>query len=267
MRIGAFQFDVLRGEVARNLAEAERGLRLARDAGVEIVCLPEMWPTSFVADGAEERWLEESEAAVERVRELSAELDLVVCGSAFGRRAEGPLWTNRLTVHDGGREVLVYDKVHLFSPTAEHLGFHPGTAPPGTVSVRGVRLSGVVCYDLRFARILRRPFLDGAEVILVPAQWPATRRSHWRALVLGRAVEHQAFLVGANRTGRDVVGRRELELVFPGSAIVAGPGGEVVAEGGDRTGLVASEVDLEEVRSLRRQVPVRRDEREDAYAD
>lgn len=267
MRIAAFQFDVRRGNVAWNLAEAERGLRAARGAEVELVCLPEMWPTSFVAAGDEERWIDETEDAVERVRELSQELDLAVCGSAFGRHPDGPPWTNRLTVFDAGREVLVYDKVHLFSPTAEQLGFRAGSHPPATVPVRGARISGVVCYDLRFARLLRRPFLDEAEVILVPAQWPGTRHSHWRALVRGRAAEHQAFFVGANRTGTDTVGRRELELAFPGSALVSGPGGEVLAEGPDAPGLVAAEIDLEEVRELRRQVPVRRDECPKAYPE
>lgn len=268
MRIGAFQFDVRRGEVAANLAEVEHGLRRARDSGLELVSLPEMWPTSFVVSGAGEedaRWLVETERAVARVRELSAELDLVVCGSAFGACDGGPPWTNRLQVFDAGREVLRYDKVHLFSPTAEHLSFTGGSESPSTVEVRGVKLSAVVCYDLRFGGLLRAPFLDGAELLVAPAQWPESRREHWRALVCGRAAEHQAFVLGANRTGVDLVGRRELELAFPGNSLVCGPGGEVLAEGAGEPGLVAAEIDPERLRELRKQVPVRRDQRPEAY--
>jgi len=268
VRIGAFQFDVRRGEVAANLAEVERGLREARDDGLELVSLPEMWPTSFVASGSgkdDARWLDVTEAAVARVRELSAELDLVVCGSAFGGRDGGPPWTNRLQVFDAGREVLRYDKVHLFSPAEEHLNFTGGSEPPSTVEVRGVKLSAVICYDLRFGALFRAPFLDEAELLVAPAQWPELRRDHWRALVCGRAVEHQAFVLGVNRTGVDLVGRRGLELAFPGNSMVCGPGGEVLAEGGGVPGLVAAVSDPGHRRVRREQVPVRRDQRPEAY--
>jgi len=261
MRIGAFQFDIRRGDVASNLAEAERGLGLACDSGLDLVLLPEMWPTSFVAPGEEERWLSETEAAVERLRELSLELDLIVCGSAFGANPGGPPWCNRLQIFDRGKERLAYDKVHLFSPTAEQLGFTAGSHPPQTIVLGDARVSGVICYDLRFSQLLRTPFLEEAEILLVPAQWPDARSSQWRALICGRAAELQAFVIGANRTGTDLVGRREMELSFPGNSILCDPGGEVLAEGKGQSGLIYSDIDLEELRDLRREVPVRSDGR------
>jgi predicted amidohydrolase len=57
MRVAAFQFDVRRGDVGANLAAVERGLRAAVDGGIELVVLPEMWPTSFVAGGEPAEWL------------------------------------------------------------------------------------------------------------------------------------------------------------------------------------------------------------------
>lgn len=264
MLVAAFQFDVRRGEVEANLAEVESGLREAARAGIRLVCLPEMWPTSFC--DPEPVALAASTAALARVSELSAELGLFVCGSAFGAaRADGPP-TNRLHVYAGGREILAYDKVHLFSPTAEPESFSPGAAPPATVSTELGTLSGVVCYDLRFGPLLRVPYLAGAELIVVPAQWPSTRASHWRALVLGRAVECQAFVVACNRVGIDRVGRRQLELEFPGNSLVADPHGRALAEGEGRRGLVAARLELGEARRLRVRVPVRRDERPELYA-
>jgi len=266
MRVGAFQFDVRRDDVEANLARVEEGVALAVREGLELVVLPEMWPTSF-ADGPAGpeggNGLGATHEALERVRALSADLGLVVCGSAFGASpaGESDRPRNRLHVFDRGERVLSHDKVHLFSPTAEAESFSAGDEAPATVEVRGIRLSGVVCYDVRFGALLRAPWLDGAELLVVPAQWPDTRARHWRALIVGRAVEHQAFVVGANRTGHDVIGRRRLELAFPGNSLVVGPHGDVLAEGEGETGLVAAEIDPAEVRSLRRRVPVRRDER------
>lgn len=261
VRVAAFQFDVLRGEVAANLAAVELALRLAARQEVELVVLPEMWPTSFVAE-VDGELLAASAAAVERVGALSRELRLVVAGSAFAERP-GAAPRNRLTVFARGERVLVYDKAHLFSPTAEDEAFSAGDAAPPTVALEPLSLSGCVCYDLRFALGLRAPFLSGAELLVVPAQWPGARAAQWRAFVCGRAAEHQAFVVAANRTGVDLVGRRKLELAFAGNSLLAGPDGALRAEGRGQDGLVVAEFDPAEVRALRRAVPVRADERRD----
>ena len=262
--MAALQFDVRRAEVDANLAAVERGLRRAANEGTRLVVLPEMWPTSFV-EAPDERSLEETEAALERVAELARELELVVCGSAFGPGAPGERPRNRLHVFDRGELVLSYDKVHLFSPTAERESFSAGDEPPATVDATVGRLAGVVCYDLRFGPLLRVPFQDEAQILVVPAQWPVTRATHWRALVLGRAVENQCFVVAANRTGTDRVGRKRVELSFPGNSLVADPHGNALAEGAGRAGLVAADVDLEIARRARVRVPVSRDQRIELY--
>jgi predicted amidohydrolase len=265
MRAAALQMDVRRGEVEANLAAVERGLRDAAERGVALVVLPEMWPTSFVADTADPRWLRATDAALARVDALARELGLVVAGSALAAGGAGEPPRNRLVVSERGERVLTYDKLHLFSPTAEDASFTAGSALPPTATTALGRIAGVVCYDLRFGPCLRAPFLAEAEILVVPAQWPAPRAAQWRALVLGRAAELQAFVVAANRTGTDTVGRRELELAFPGNSLVAGPDGTVRAEGRGEDGLVMAELDLAELRALRRAVPVRRDERPDVY--
>ena len=62
-------------------------------------------------------------------------------------------------------------------------------------SIDGVRCSLFVCYDLRFAD----EFWSLAPVTdcyVVPANWPAKRRDHWRTLLRARAIENQAYVVG-----------------------------------------------------------------------
>jgi len=263
MRLAAFQFDVRRGDVAHNLAEVERGLRAAAARGIELVVLPEMWPTSFVAEGDPGAWQAATDASLARVQELSRELGLCVAGSAFGPGRPGELPRNRLTLFVRGERVLQYDKLHLFSPTAEGEGFSGGEEPPATVDTPLGRVAGLVCYDLRFALALRAPFLAGAEILVVPAQWPAARASAWGALVCGRAAELQACVIGCNRTGEDEVGRRRLRLAFAGNSLIAGPDGSVLAAGEGRAGLVEAAFELGSSAEMRRGVPVRRDERRD----
>jgi predicted amidohydrolase len=272
MRAAALQFDVRRGDPAGNLAAAEAGLRAAAGAGVALLCLPEMWATSFPGpetDLAGE--LAAARGALERLRSLAAELGVAVCGSGFGAVPGAELPANRLELCLGSepRPVAIYDKVHLFTPTAEHEGFSPGRSAPRTLATALGRLSGLICYDLRFPELTRVPFLGGAEVLCVPAQWPRPRAAHWRALLVGLAVANQCFVVAANRTGverADSRGRRGLELEFPGNSLVADPHGRVLAEGAGEDGLVSAELDLELARELRRLVPVARDRRPELYA-
>ena len=267
MRVAALQLDVRRGDVEANLARVEALLREARARDVALVCLPEMWPTSFpTGDGPGEGALERTAAALERVRELSRELELVVAGSAFGPSPDPLRPTNRFHLLDHGELVARYDKVHLFSPTAEHESFTPGTHPPPVVTTTAGRVSAATCYDLRFPELARVAFRGGAELLLVPAQWPSPRAAHWRALCIGRAVEGQLVVVAANRTGTETVGRRGLELDFPGNSLVVSPHGEVLAEGRGEEGLVVAEVDLALARELRVRVPVAKDERRELYA-
>lgn len=270
MHAAALQFDVRAGAPAHNLAELERGLRAAHARGIELVVLPEMWPTSFPAAALEadelSQWLAASKAGLARLRELSKELGLAVCGSALARsESSGELPRNRLSLWDRGEEVLRYDKLHLFTPTAEHAQFSAGSAPPPVVATRFGRIGALLCYDLRFGELFAHLHRARAELVLVPAQWPDARASQWRALLLGRAVEAQAFVIGANRCGEAALGRRGEALRFPGNSLIAHPSGEALAEGAGELGLVAAHFELAEARKLRVRVPIDKDRRAELY--
>jgi omega-amidase len=266
MRIAALQFDVCRGDVEANLARVRRGLEVARQGDVELVLLPEMWPTSFPdADADLAREVDRTERVLAEVATLSRSLGLALAGSAFARGGRDERPRNRLTIHDHGERVFAYDKLHLFSPTAETESFSAGDEPPATIELRGARVSGVVCYDLRFPDVWHRPFEAGVELLLVPAQWPAPRAAQFRALVHGVAAANQCFVLACNRTGRDVIGRRGLELEFPGNSLVVSPSGETIAEGHGDDGLLVADVDLELARELKHRVPVAKDRRRELY--
>jgi omega-amidase len=263
LRVAAFQFDVTT-DPDLNRAAVDAGLVEASGRGVELVVLPELWAGGF-PDGkgdAEARQVREEET-VAWLAGRSAELGLCVGGTSLVRK--GDRVYNRLDLFEVGEERLAYDKVHLFTPTAEHEVCAAGERPPATVEVAGARVSGVICYDLRFPELFRVPFRDGVQVLMIPAQWPSPRDAHWRALVIARAVESQCFVVACNRTGRALIGRRGLELDFPGNSLVVSPHGEVLAEGRGETTLVQADLELDQVRSYRTRVPVHKDERPDLY--
>jgi predicted amidohydrolase len=116
-----------------------------------------------------------------------------------------------------------------------------------------------ICYDLRFPEQWRRYTDAGAQVIFIPAEWPARRGEHWRLLLRARAVENQLFVAGCNRAGADSDGE------FGGHSAAVDPWGRVLVEGGTEPGLFVATLDLDEVARTRRLFPFLRDRRPEVY--
>ena len=114
--------------------------------------------------------------------------------------------------------------------------------------------------------------LDGAELLLYPTAigWSdgedeAERRTQvesWQAVQRGHAIANGVFVAAANRVGR------EGALEFFGSSFVYDPRGRElgVASSADEALLVV-DCDLDEIERARREWPLLRDRRVDAYAD
>jgi predicted amidohydrolase len=84
----------------------------------------------------------------------------------------------------------------------------------------------------------QRDAVDGANLFLVPSEWPAERAEAMRALAVARAIENQAYVVLTNRVGVAADGTE-----FGGGSLVVGPGGEVVAAAGAAQGVVLADLD------------------------
>jgi len=255
------QYDVRRGDVGANVASAEQHLRAAAAAGVQLAVLPELWSTSFAPSWPPDV-LAAARAADARIGQLAHELDMVIVASAVEEDA-GSLF-NRALVLDRGAIAASYRKIHLFSPNAEDRMLSAGSQPAVTDTSLG-RLAVAICYDLRFAELTRWFFYQQAEILAVPAQWPESRASHWRALVDARAVENQCFVLGCNRTGSESSLKTADQLAFPGNSRIVDPMGEVLACGSGDAGIVVAEIETRKVRTMRRMMPIDKDRRVDLY--
>ena len=82
-------------------------------------------------------------------------------------------------------------------------------------------------------------------MFVVIANWPGSRHDHWRALLIARAIENQAFVVGVNRAGRDPT------LEYLGGSIVVDPRGGVLAEAAAEEAVLPVEIDVSAARRWR----------------
>lgn len=253
--------DVLRVAVIQlaygdDESKADRTSRVAdlvRAQRADLVVLPELWPNGGFSYDTWEGGAETLDGpVVTALRGAARDIGATVhMGSLVERDDAGRLFNTSVLLGSGGDVLATYRKVHLF-------GFGDGepklmTAGDGPV-VHG-RYGLATCYDLRFPEMFRALLDGGAEVVLLPAAWPAKRVGHWQLLARARAVENQSYVVACNTAGTHAGVR------MGGRSAVVDPWGEVLAEAGDGEEVLAVELDLDHLRTTRTSFPVLADRR------
>ena len=255
------QFDVAAGDVAKNIESMRTGIEAAVTAGARLCVLPELWSTSFLS-GFNDELFAQVNAAEKTLRELSKQHSLVIVGSTI--ESENSLVYNTARVYQRGETIGSYRKIHLFSPNLEHR-HHAAGDQPCVVETELGKLGVLICYDIRFPELARHYFHQGAEVLVVPGQWPEARSQHWRTLLRARAIENELFVIGCNRTGQEASLRTDEPVSFPGDGRIIDPTGEILATGNGDPGAVVAAIELRKVRTMRRILPVASDMRPEVY--
>jgi predicted amidohydrolase len=143
----------------------------------------------------------------------------LIAGSAALQTERGPV--NRFLLVEPEGKVHFYDKRHLFRMADEHHHYEAGHERV-VFEWRGWRILPLVCYDLRFPVWSRNR--NDYDLALYVANWPAPRSLHWQSLLVARAIENQAYVVGCNRVGTDGNGHH-----YRGDSRVVNPQGEIIA--------------------------------------
>ena len=254
MRIALVQMDLAWEDVPENHRRAALLLEEAAAGGARLALLPEMFSTGFSMDsrriaqppgGPSESFL----------REQSARLDLWILASVPEAGEPSPRNMALLVSPDGS--VVRYAKIHPFSYAGEDRVYTAGDRVV-TAEIEGMRVTPLVCYDLRFPEPFRTA-ADETDLFAVVANWPDQRREHWRALLRARAIENQAYVAGVNRAG-DGNG-----LHYAGDSAAIAPLGETIVEADDREQVLFADVDPGVVRKLRSRFPALDDRRPSAY--
>ena len=130
---------------------------------------------------------------------------------------------------------------------------------PVRVPCGSFRVAPFICYDLRFPEIFRHQTRLGAQVLVVIANWPAPRDTHWQTLLCARAIENQAYVIGVNRVGDDP------NLTYAGHSLILDPRGETLAIAGESPQLIQANLQLETLTEYRQEFPVLRDLRPEYF--
>ncbi|WP_432171105.1 carbon-nitrogen family hydrolase [Streptomyces sp. 1222.5] len=237
----------------------ERRLRAASlvrgRAGDDLVVLPELWAAGAWSYDRWERDAEGVDGPTAEAMSAAARRAGVWlhAGSIVERDGDGTLYNTALLFDRAGGLRGRYRKIHRY-------GFDTGEATlmgggddivtvPTEFGVTGL----AICYDLRFPELFRGLLDAGAELVVVPAAWPAARLGHWQLLTRTRALEEQVFLLACCATGTHG------DMRQAGHSMVIDPWGTVLGEAGTAEETVTVDLDMAEVSRIRSELPVLRD--------
>lgn len=274
-RIGLAQTDILWENVEENKKRAEEFFQKAKENHVELLLFPEMSLTGFSMNV--EKTTKDWEEQVEFFRERSLYYEMTVvfgcavpvndrqelfsvhgAGKEREEETEKKNYENHLFVIENGRIRMDYRKIHPFTYGQEGEYFQGGKQII-TMEWEKTTLGAFICYDLRFPEIFQISSEDSA-IIVVIANWPETRIRQWDCLLQARAIENQCFIAGVNRTGKGG------GLSYNGHSALYGPTGERMTVLCEEESLLIGDVDVEEVRKLREDFPVKKDRKEALYS-
>ena len=217
LTVTIIQADLVWENVSQNLSQFDAKIKSISEQ-TDLIILPEMFSTGFSmnakqlaeeADGSTINWL----------REKSAKKKVDLAGSVIIKEHDS--YFNRLYWAKPNGKLFFYDKRHLFRMAKEHEVYSAGNENI-IVKLKGWRIRPFICYDLRFP-VWSRNLDNQYDMAVYIANWPEKRAHHWRSLLLARAIENQAYVIGVNRVGKDGLG-----VSYSGDSMIIDPIGNIL---------------------------------------
>jgi N-carbamoylputrescine amidase len=279
-RVGLIQMACAR-DPAENLAKAEWRIREAAGRGAQIICLQELFRSEYFCREEDARLFDLAETipgpSSEALSRLARELNVVIIGSLFERRAPGVYHNTAVVIDSTGALLGLYRKMHIPDDPLyfEKFYFTPGDLGFRSFDTRYGRVAALICWDQWYPEAARLAALAGAEVLFYPtaigwhpsekAELGAAQHDAWRTIQRSHAIANGVYVAAVNRVGFE--GPPDHGLEFWGASFVADPFGRMLAEAShDREETLVIECDRRHMEEVRRSWPFLRDRRIDAYS-
>ncbi|MEQ8675725.1 MAG: carbon-nitrogen hydrolase family protein [Aggregatilineales bacterium] len=252
--IATVQMKPRLGEAEENLVKmSEMISRIASQQKIDLIVFPELITSGYELGV---RFTELAQRVpgptINLMAQRANEYGIYIAfGMVTKERVESVLYNSAILVGPDGELVETYNKIHLKGE--ERMAFREGYKLPVAETEVG-NIGMMIGYDLAFPEVARSLALDGAEVLVVLANWEASQIDEWKTYVRSRAYENAVFVAAVNRVGEDVT------LNFGGESMVVGPRGQIYASLADETdpdtgapleGFSVARIDLDQVRQYR----------------
>lgn len=224
MKIAAVQMDVSLADPIANVDVMIDKLRETTTAGAALTIFPECAVTGYCFDSLEEGMVYGESIPGPSVDRMISACQEMNCYSIFGMLESdaGRLFNAAVLVGPDGF-IGSYRKVHL-----PYLGIDRfttyGDRPFEVFQMQGMKVGMLICYDVGFPEAARTLALQGADLVVLPTNWPPGAECMAEHSIPSRAMENSIYFAAVNRVGT------EQGFRFIGRSSICGPSGEVLSK-------------------------------------
>jgi omega-amidase len=250
MRISLLQTKIVWEDKEANLQRLHTYLQQLCGK-TDLVVLPEMFSTGFSMNS--NTLAEKNDGhTMSQLTKWSHDYQTALAGSIIAKGDDGNNYNRGFFITPDGK-ASYYDKRHLFRMGKEPEFFAAGNNHL-LVNYKGFHISLLICYDLRFP-VWSRNVDNAYDLLIYVANWPASRRKVWDALLKARALENMSYVCGVNRVGTD-----GNALPHNGGSILISPKGDTLISVEDnQEGYSTIDIDTESLQHFRNKFPVWKD--------
>lgn len=242
----------------------------AGKAGVQMLCLQEIFNGPYFCPGQDARWYDAAEAVpgptLEVLAPLAAKHQMVMVVPVYEREQAGVYYNTAAVIDADGSYLGKYRKNHIPHTSGfwEKYFFKPGNMGYPVFDTAYGKLGVYICYDRHFPEGARLLGLNGAEVVFNPSATVAGLSQYlWKLEQPAHAVANGYFMGCINRVGTEApwnIGK------FYGTSYFVNPRGQILAEASeDKDELVVADMDFEQIEEVRRVWQFYRDRRPETY--
>jgi predicted amidohydrolase len=247
-RIAGVQMDCQLGNNSANWAAIRSRLGEAAALEARLVLFPECALSGYGFASKEQAWPHAESIPGPTTRALNEECKALKIWAAMGMLekddATGRLF-NASALVGPAEECFSYRKLHLPFLGVDRF-VTPGDRPLAVHDLGGLRVGINICYDGSFPEASRVLALMGADLILLPTNWPTKAMCTAQYLAAARALENRIFYMAVNRIGD------EAGFHFIGQSRIHDCTGDLLAVcDHDRPAILVAEIDPARARQKR----------------
>lgn len=203
MQISCVQTDVQIADPVANRAAMAKFIAAEAQQGSRLVVFPECFITGYCFDSLEEAMQQAELMNGDSVQHATELCRTHNCFTVFGMlEKDGSRLFNVVALIGPNGLIGSYRKVHLPWLGVDRFTT-PGDRPFEVFEADGVRIGMLICYDGGFPEASRVLGIRGADIILLPTNWPPGAEYMSAFSCNSRAMENGVYFAAANRVGKE----------------------------------------------------------------
>lgn len=267
IKIALCQMNVVDNK-EENLKKAELMIKESVFKNSDFIVLPEMFNCPYSNDKFIEYCEEEKTSeTLLKISELASDNNVYILAGSVPEKENDKLFNTSYLFNRNGRIIAKHRKMHLFDIDVKgKITFMESDVltAGNEITLADTEFGKIgigICYDVRFPELARLMVNRGASILFYPGAFNMTTGpAHWELLFRTRALDNQVFCVGV----APALNRSASYHSF-GHSIITSPWGEIITEASEKEELIISEIDLNEIKKIREELPLLKNKREDLY--